>query len=365
MYFEKPQSPTAQDMIFARSLCGTASIIIAQHQNQEILRESEERYRALFETIDEGFCIVEVLLNDDREPADYRFLQVNPAFEAQTGLKGAEGKLMRELRPEHEQFWFETYSRVALTGESARFENEAAALGRWYDVYAFRIGQPEQCRVAILFNDITIRKRAEGRQKYLLSELQHRVRNTLAVIRSIVRRTAVSSSSVEEFEQHLDGRLGSFARTQSYVTRDPEGNIDLEMIVRDELLAHATSENHSVILDGPGVRLNAKQAETMGLAVHELTSNAIKHGALAGDGNRVEVRWSLKGQGKKRVLRFNWSEQLIDGDLEPPTRSGFGMELLERVMAYELDAEPLIEFKEDGLSYQVDIPLPPATGSTH
>ena len=365
MYFDQPQSPTAQDMIFARSLCSTASIIIAQSQSQEVLRESEERYRVLFETIDEGFCIVEVLFNDEREPVDYRFLQVNPAFEAHTGLKGAEGRLMRELQPDHEQVWFDTYGKVALTGESARFENEAAALGRWCDVYAFRIGDPKQCRVAILFNDITVRKRADERQRTLLAELQHRVRNTLAVIRSIVRRTAASSTSVEEFELHLDGRLGSFARTQSYVTRDPEKGVDLELIIRDELLAHAAFENRNIKLKGPEVRLNHKQAETIGLAVHELTTNALKHGALHSEGNRIEANWSIEGRGDKRKLRFSWRERLANRRIEAPTRTGFGTELLDRVMAYELDAEPLIEFKEDGLSYQVDIPLPPATGSTH
>ena len=126
-----------------------------------VLRESEARYRALFEAIDSGFCIIEVRFDEEQRPIDYRFVEVNPAFAGQTGLADAVGKWMRELAPDHEQHWFDIYGRIALTGEAVRFENVAAALGRWYDVYAFRIGEPGAHRVAILFNDISDRRRAQ------------------------------------------------------------------------------------------------------------------------------------------------------------------------------------------------------------
>ena len=126
------------------------------------LRESDERYRSLFNSIDAGFCIVEVKFDEEGDAADYRFVEVNPAFEQQTGLKGAVGRWMRELAPAHEQHWFDIYGRIALTGIPARFESPAQALGdRWYDVHAFRIGDPDAHRVAVLFNDITERRRAE------------------------------------------------------------------------------------------------------------------------------------------------------------------------------------------------------------
>jgi len=128
---------------------------------EDAMRESEERYRMLFDTLIEGFCIIEVVFDAGNRPIDYRFLEVNPAFEARTGLREARGRLMRELTPDHEAHWFELYGEVALTGQPARFVNEARALNRWFDVSAYRIGQPERRRVAILFNDITERKRAE------------------------------------------------------------------------------------------------------------------------------------------------------------------------------------------------------------
>ncbi|CAH2405775.1 AAA family ATPase [Mesorhizobium escarrei] len=125
------------------------------------LRESEQNYRMLFESMDEGFCTIEVLFDQNEEPVDYRFLQINPSFERQTGIKNAAGRRMREIAPQHEEHWFEIYGRIALTGEPMRFENEAKQLGRWYDVYAFPVEDPKRRRVGILFNDITERKRAE------------------------------------------------------------------------------------------------------------------------------------------------------------------------------------------------------------
>ena len=155
---------------------GAASDVTARRDADDALRASEARYRTLFDSIDEGFCVVEVLFEPDGEggerPADYRFLEANPAFTKQTGLAGAVGRTMRELAPAHEAHWFETYGRVALTGEPTRFEAPAAALGRWYDVYAFRVGAPHARRVAILFADVTPRKRAEAERERLLAALE-------------------------------------------------------------------------------------------------------------------------------------------------------------------------------------------------
>jgi PAS domain S-box-containing protein len=141
--------------------------ILARRETEQAAarRESEETYRALFESIDEGFCTVEVLFDENEKPVDYRFLQVNPSFERQTGISNMVGRRMREVTPGYEELFLEIYGRVALTGESVRFEHHAAQLGRWYDVYAFRVGAPQLRRVGILFKDISERKRAEESQR--------------------------------------------------------------------------------------------------------------------------------------------------------------------------------------------------------
>jgi len=136
---------------------------------------SEARYRTLFDSIDEGFCIIEVIFDEHEKAVDYVFLEINPSFERQTGLVNALGKRMRELAPGHEEHWFEIYGRIALTGEPARFQNQAERLHRWYDVYAFRHGEANRRQVAILFNNITVRKRAEQElltSRALLNEAQ-------------------------------------------------------------------------------------------------------------------------------------------------------------------------------------------------
>jgi PAS domain S-box-containing protein len=141
---------------------GAAPAITSRNEVEAALSQSEERYRTLFESIDQGFCVIEVLFDPSGLAVDYVFLEINPAFARNTGLVDAVGNRMRDLAPTHEEYWFETYGRIALTGTSERFEHEAAALGRWYNVYAYRVGEPDQHRVAVLFEDITASKAADA-----------------------------------------------------------------------------------------------------------------------------------------------------------------------------------------------------------
>jgi PAS domain S-box-containing protein len=133
--------------------------VTEEHHAEVALRASEEQYRELFERIDEGFCIIQMIFDGDKA-VDYRFIEVNPAFERHTGIADAKGRLMREIAPEHEQHWFDAYGEVALTGRARRFQAPAAALGnRFYDLNAFPVGDPSRRRVAIVFTDITQRQR--------------------------------------------------------------------------------------------------------------------------------------------------------------------------------------------------------------
>jgi PAS domain S-box-containing protein len=134
-----------------------------QHLTEAALKVSQARYTSLFNSIDAGFCIVDIEFDPHQRPVDYRFVEVNPAFATNTGLNAVVGKTIRELAPTIEQAWIDIYARVATTGESIRFEEHAEALGdRWYEAYAFRVDDPDLKRVAILFTDISNRRKAEA-----------------------------------------------------------------------------------------------------------------------------------------------------------------------------------------------------------
>ena len=190
----------------------------------EKLRASEERYRTLFESVDQGFCVFEMMFDEQERPVDYRFLEMNKMFESHTGLHDAVGKTAKELLPTLDSFWFDTYGRVAQTGEPVRFESEASAMGRWFDVYATRIGAPGNYKVALLFSDITTRKQSEDtlrklaadlaemdrRKTEFLATLAHELRNPLAPIRSglgVMRLKGDNAATVARVREMMERQV--------------------------------------------------------------------------------------------------------------------------------------------------------------
>jgi PAS domain S-box-containing protein len=206
---------------------GLVAIVVDTTESRraaEKLRASEERYRTLFESVDQGFCILEMIFDEQERPVDYRFLEMNPMFEVHTGLRNAVGKTAKELIPTLDAFWFEIYGRVALTGEPARFENAAPAMHRWFDVYATRLGGPGSRRVALLFSDITARKQSEEtlrklandlaeadrRKTEFLATLAHELRNPLAPIRSglsVMRLKGDNAASVARVREMMERQV--------------------------------------------------------------------------------------------------------------------------------------------------------------
>jgi len=147
------------------------------------VRSSEVRYRTLFEMMDEGFCVIELVFDDSGVAVDYRFMETNPAFEKHTGMIGAVGRMIRDLVPDIETHWFENFGRVAQTGEPVRFADVSEALERrWFDVYAFRLGVAGSNTVAVLFSDISTRKHAEDS----LQESEQRYRVATRLVSDVV-----------------------------------------------------------------------------------------------------------------------------------------------------------------------------------
>jgi len=207
---------------------GVVAIVLDTTESKraaEELRASEERYRTLFESMDQGFCIIEMILDAGGRPVDYRFIEMNAMFERHTGLAGASGRTALELVPDLDAFWVDTYGRVALSGEPVRFESGSEAMGRWFDVYATRIGAAASLRVALLFSDISARKaadvrlhrladdlsEADRRKTEFLATLAHELRNPLAPIRSglsVMRLSGDNAAAVAKLRDMMERQVG-------------------------------------------------------------------------------------------------------------------------------------------------------------
>lgn len=312
--------------------------------------DGEARYRALFNAIDQGFCVVEMLFDAGSRPLDYRFIETNAAFAAQTGLDDAVGRTMLSLRPDHEPYWFEIYGRVALTGEPIRFEREAAALGRWYDVYAFRIDAPALRRVAILFNDITEQKHGEDRARLLAAEFEHRAKNMLAVVASLVRLTR--AETVEDFRQDLIGRVQALANSQRILAEGNWQGAELARLVADEMAPYRTGAR--VVCTGPATILPAAAVQPVAMALHELATNATKYGALSSPKGHVAIEWSRRADGD---LVLCWRENGGPPVAAAPAHQGMGTTVVMMGIRDQLGGQVEFRWRREGLVCEMIVPM--------
>lgn len=209
--------------------------------------------------------------------------------------------------------------------------------------------------------DISEQIHGERRRRELLQELQHRLKGVLALVRSLARRTAAHTDTVEEFVAHFDGRLGALTQVETTLARTSDGRADLEELIRQELVQGVGSETVSV--EGPAVRLRGKFAGLVTLAIHELTDNSVKFGALGAVG-AVSVTWRLvpaAGAEPERLV-LTWAETGLT-ETPAPGRRGFGLGLIERGLPYELDARVDTTFGPDGLICRIELPLRPRGSS--
>jgi PAS domain S-box-containing protein len=206
--------------------------------------------------------------------------------------------------------------------------------------------------------DITDRKRAEDQQALLIRELHHRVKNMLATIQAIMGSTARSSNTIQEFQDSFAGRIASLAKTHSALAEHALQNISFHDLLSNELDPYDDGSGKRIALNGPYHELESAIAIPLSMAVHELTTNAAKHGALSVLGGSVEVTWSVV-EGREGALQFSWIEK-HDPPVETPTRRGFGTQLLQRVLTQQIGADAELNYVTDGLQAHFRIPLPSA-----
>jgi PAS domain S-box-containing protein len=203
--------------------------------------------------------------------------------------------------------------------------------------------------------DITPRRHAEQKQALLIRELHHRVKNTLSTVQALMVTTARTAMSIEEFQTSFFGRVAALARTHALLTDDQWQSAAFSDLLRVELEPYDDGTATRIVLEGPATQLPSLIAVPLGMAIHELTTNAAKHGSLGTPNGSLVVRWREVSDGGRKLC-CDWNEH--DGPpVELPTREGFGTKLLRRVLTAQLGADVQIDFEPDGLHVFISLPL--------
>ena len=197
---------------------------------------------------------------------------------------------------------------------------------------------------------------AADRNEVLARELQHRVKNILAIVQALSRQTMYKSRSLEDYSESFDGRIAALARTQNLVTLNPAGLANLRDLAREELEAHGADDESKVQVHGPDLLLPPRIAQMIGLVFHELATNAMKYGALRADEGRIALSWQSQGG----VIRLHWRESGVAVENTSPPR-GVGTGIIVDTLPYMLGGTARLTFHPDGAECVLEFPMPPQT----
>lgn len=228
----------------------------------------------------------------------------------------------------------------ALGGEGAA----AAELSRLREELAAAQQRLEECD--------RCRREHQKREAALRHELQRRVRNTLALVRSVFARTVQTGQSLEDIDSHFRGRLDVLASYQG-PSLGGRHDLDFEWILRDQLNEFQFGDIPGITIDGPDVRINADQAQPLALAIHELVTNALKFGALSVKEATLSITWDIADD----VLQLVWAEAGVPDVLASPSRTGFSRQFIEEALPYQTGAETRFELRPGGLLCLIHLPL--------
>jgi two-component sensor histidine kinase len=210
--------------------------------------------------------------------------------------------------------------------------------------------------------DVSERKIAERRQKLLIDELNHRVKNTLATVQSLAAQTARAAPSPPLFRERFEGRLAALSKAHDQLTMRHWENAELRELLTASLAPYAGASSNRIVLRGEDLVLRPRAVLTLAMAFHELTTNAAKYGALSVPGGRVEIVWRPEEENGRTVLRIGWFEQ-GGPPVAPPKRRGFGSRLIEGSIAAELGGSARIDYAPEGLTCEMTMPMEMATGT--
>jgi len=328
-----------------------------QHLANTALRESEERFRLLATSIPQ--LVFRTLPDGDRTWGSPQWIEF-------TGLSLAESLGFGWLSAIHpddvvatQAAWGEAQANSEYYIEH-RVWRKADGEYRWHQTRARPITniEGEGDEWVGTMTDIHDLRGLKDRQEVLVAELQHRTRNLLAVVQSIATQMLRKSTSLEAFGNEFERRLRALSRVQSLLAEVEYKDIDLHALLEGELAAHggAALETGRIKVEGPPIPLPAVSAQAIGLAVHELATNALRYGALARDDGELSVTWDLEKEGNQGYLSLQWRESGVTIP-EPPRRKGYGTELIVRALPYQLKAKTKLEFREDGVRCLIVVPV--------
>lgn len=307
---------------------------------------SELKYRRLFEDMQEGYYVAEAIRDDSGALIDVRFEDVNPAFEHLTGLslQAVVGKTLGELLPAIADEMLPAFRTVLDTGQSLLHVNAEAAQGRWFEN---RIRSLEGDRVASVFTDVTQSKTSENQQKALQQEMLHRVKNIMAVVNAVVSASLRNASSLDQAREIITSRIEALSRTQALITRQ-DGDTDFAEVVREAIMPYVSDERRLTI-EGPSIPISAQQAVGLSLAIYELSTNAVKYGALKSDDGHIAIKWSV---GADSSFEFVWKESK-GPPVAQPERAGFGSKLTDRIVASYFTGAGKTTYWPHGVQYEL------------
>lgn len=238
-----------------------------------------------------------------------------------------------------------------------RIERDDNAMHYLMRILPYRTPESTVDGVIVTFVDVTSIVQAEKHQRLLVDELNHRVKNMLAVVVALARQTMRRSGTMEEFSENYLGRVHALASAYSLLSNASWKTVSLRDVVMEELKPFLENEGKNAVLRGPLVLLPARAALSLGMAIHELTTNAVKYGALSVPEGKVSVIWSVENneEGGNR-LTLEWVEQ--DGPpVEAPEHRGFGTMLIERGLKQDMRAEVTMDFAREGVRAKLTAPL--------
>ncbi|MCL2452566.1 MAG: PAS domain-containing protein [Alphaproteobacteria bacterium] len=299
---------------------------------------------------------------------DLVFELVNIAFSMLAGGRELIGKTLREGLPESDgQEYPSILTKIYQTGEVHVGRKMRILLQDSPDCdveehYVDFVAQPilgghgEVTGIFIEGNDVTDHVLTEQRQSLLIRELHHRVRNTLATVQGVMNTTAKTAASVEAFQEAFSGRIAALAKTHAVMTEQIQQCVSFQQLLHQELGPYSDDQGLRIRLTGPAIDLPSQIAVPLGMAVHELTTNAVRHGALSCEGGRVEVDWGVVEKDGERALFCEWHE-FAGPPVTPPSRDGFGSMLLKRVLSQQIRAEVKVDFAPEGFRLRMAVPL--------